>query len=161
VIILRENYNYSSKNNNIDNIDFNSIFNSFKDSDNLNNSGNANFFDNSSNNNSSDNNASNNNVSGDNTSNDFNIFNFFNNQNDSDSSNPFGNIDIGTIMKMKSIMDKMKSSKNDPRSNLLRSLKPYLKPSRKEQVDKYIQIFNMSQVFEGMNNLGGEKKNDV
>ena len=148
MIILRENYNYSSKNNNIDNIDFNSIFNSFKDSNNLDS---TNFSYNSSNNNTTDNNSSN----------DFNIFNFFNNQSNNDSSNPFGNIDIGTMMKMKSIIDKMKSSKNDPRSNLLRSLKPYLKPSRKEQVDKYIQIFNMSQVFEGMSNLGGEKKNDV
>lgn len=66
--------------------------------------------------------------------------------------------DIGTMMKMKTIMDSMKSNKDDPRANLLRSLKPYLKQSRKDKVDQYIQIFNMGKVFEILNPLGGENK---
>lgn len=66
--------------------------------------------------------------------------------------------DIGTMMKMKTIMDSMKSNKDDPRANLLRSLKPYLKESRKDKVDQYIQIFNMGKVFEILNPLGGENK---
>lgn len=170
--------NYSS-NNDINNIDFNSIFDSFSSPNTSNNDisssenssqSNNNFFSNGSNSfsNSTFDNNSEGNSNSDNSSfgNIGNFFNFFNSQNcsdndNNDSSNPFGNIDIGTIMKMKSIMDKMKGSKNDPRSNLLRSLKPYLKPSRKEQVDKYIQLFGMTQVFDGMNNFGGEKKNDV
>ena len=49
-------------------------------------------------------------------------------------------IDINTILKMKSIMDKMGNSKNDPRANLLLSLKPYLKESRKAKVEQYIRI---------------------
>lgn len=56
--------------------------------------------------------------------------------------------DMATIMKMKNIMDSMKSSKDDPRANLLRSLKPYLKESRKEKVDQYIKLFGMGKVFE-------------
>lgn len=71
------------------------------------------------------------------------------------------NIDIGMMLKMKSIMDSMNKEQNDPRANLLRSLKPYLKSSRKEKVDQYIQLFRMGKVFEMMNPLGGEKKNDV
>ena len=69
--------------------------------------------------------------------------------------------DINTMLKMKSIIDAMNKEKNDPRANLLKSLKPYLKESRKEKVDQYIQLFNMGKVFEILNPLGGEKKNDV
>ena len=62
------------------------------------------------------------------------------------------------IMKMKSIMNSMKSNKNDPRANLLKSLKPYLNKNRKDKVDQYIKLFNMSKVFEVMNPLGGDNK---
>ena len=62
---------------------------------------------------------------------------------------------------MKSIIDSMNKQQNDPRANLLRSLKPYLKPSRKEKVDQYIKLFSMGKVFETLNPLGGENKNDV
>lgn len=64
--------------------------------------------------------------------------------------------DMGTILKMKRIMDSMKSNQNDPRANLLKSLKPYLKESRKEKVDQYIQIFGMGKVFEMLGPLGGD-----
>ncbi len=64
--------------------------------------------------------------------------------------------DIATIMKMKKIMDSFKETSNDPRANLLRSLKPYLKDSRKEKVDQYIQIFSMGKIFENFNSLGGD-----
>lgn len=79
-----------------------------------------------------------------------------NNTNNNDNSNPFSNIDINTIMKMKSIMDKMNNGANNPRANLLLSLKPYLKPSRKEKVDQYIKIFSMTEIFETFNSNGGE-----
>ena len=71
------------------------------------------------------------------------------------------NIDINTMLKMKSIIDAMNNQKDDPRANLLKSLKPYLKESRKEKVDQYIKIFSMEKVFELFNPLGGDKKNDV
>lgn len=61
--------------------------------------------------------------------------------------------DIATIMKMKKIMESMKDSRNDPRANLLKSLKPYLKESRREKVDQYIQIFGMGKVFEMLRSL--------
>ncbi|WP_337389549.1 hypothetical protein [Duodenibacillus massiliensis] len=74
----------------------------------------------------------------------------------SDSSMP--EFDMATIMKLKRVMESMKSSSNDPRANLLKSLKPYLKDSRKEKVDQYIQIFGMSKVFEMLNPLGGDSR---
>ena len=81
------------------------------------------------------------------------------NSNSSSTSNNFQNdIDIDTILKMKTIIDKM-NSKNDPRSNLLESLKPYLKESRRSKIDQYIQLMNMSKVMESFNMFNGENKN--
>lgn len=84
------------------------------------------------------------------------------NKNDTSSDNSessgfnFNNIDINMLLKMKSIMDKMNNNKNDPRSNLLLSLKPYLKDSRKSKIEQYIQLFNISKVIEALNQDGGE-----
>ena len=63
------------------------------------------------------------------------------------STNSNSGIDFETIMKFKTIMDKI-NSKDDPRSKLLTSLKPYLKDSRKSKVDQYIQFLNMSKVID-------------
>ena len=65
-------------------------------------------------------------------------------------------IDPEMLIKMKQVMDKMKGSGEDPRANLLSSLKPYLKDSRKDKVDQYIKMMNMSKVMEMFN--GGEAK---
>lgn len=73
----------------------------------------------------------------------------------SSSSNSSPNIDFETILKMKSIFEKMNST-DDPRANLLRSLKPYLKESRKSKVDQYIQLFNMTKVMDILKPNGGE-----
>ena len=79
-----------------------------------------------------------------------------------DNQSEIPNFDIGSMLKMKSIIDSMNKQQNDPRANLLRSLKPYLKNSRKEKVDQYIKLFSMGKVFEMINPLGGgDKKNDV
>ena len=84
------------------------------------------------------------------------------NENRNNNENTFvPEFDINMIMKMKTIMDSMKTNKNDPRANLLKSLKPYLNKNRKNKVDQYIQLFNMSKIFEVMNPLGGDNKNDL
>ena len=70
-------------------------------------------------------------------------------------------IDIDMIMKMKQIMDSMNSNKDDPRANLLLSLKPYLKKSRQDKVEQYIKLFSLGKAFELFNSLGGENKNDI
>ena len=68
-------------------------------------------------------------------------------ENNSSNNFDFSNIDIKTIMKMKSIMEKM-NSKNDPRSNLLYSLKPYLRESKKEKLDQYANLLNIAKLSE-------------
>ena len=84
--------------------------------------------------------------------------NISNTSNNSENSNNF-NIDMDMIFKIKKIMDKMNDTKNDPRANLLLSLKPYLKESRKEKVEQYIKLFSVGKVMEAFNS--DNKNNDV
>ena len=131
---LFEKFNNVAGQNNISPDMVNNLFNMLKNSNNSqNDNSNTNF--NTSNNNQYSNNFSN---------------------NSADSSNSNG-IDFETIMKMKSIIDKM-NVKDDPRSNLLQSLKPYLKDSRRAKVDQYIQLMNMSKVMEIFPFIGGDNK---
>lgn len=78
----------------------------------------------------------------------------YNNNNNEDSSN--FNIDFDTIMKIKTMMEALNSKKDDPRAKLLMSLKPYLKDTRKSKLDQYVQLLNMSSVFELFKNSGGD-----
>ena len=50
------------------------------------------------------------------------------------------------------------NSKDDPRANLLLSLKPYLNENRKGKVEQYIQLFNMSKIMDIFQSNGGDKK---
>lgn len=97
-----------------------------------------------------------------NTSNNNNINSNNNSQNsnqNSSSNNPFGDFDMNTILKMQKIMSSMNNDKQaDYRTNLLMSLKPYLKESRKGKVDQYVQLMKMGKIFEIMNPLGGDNK---
>ena len=80
-----------------------------------------------------------------------------NNQSNQDSSqNNNFNFDMNTIMKMKSIMENM-NNKNDPRANLLYSLKPYLRDSKKDKLDQYVNLLNVSKIADLMNNKDNNK----
>jgi hypothetical protein len=70
-----------------------------------------------------------------------NVNNSSNNTNNFD----FSQIDMNTILKMKSIMEKLNST-NDPRSNLLYSLKPYLREEKKEKLDQYANLLNVAKI---------------
>ena len=79
-----------------------------------------------------------------------------NTSNNSTSSDGSG-IDMETLLKIGNIISKMNSSENDARANLLLSLKPYLKESRKNKVEQYVKLLNMSKVLEIINPNGSEK----
>lgn len=85
--------------------------------------------------------------------------NFNNNSSSNNNSNgfDFSNIDMNTILKMKSVMEKMNNT-NDPRSNLLHSLKPYLRESRKEKLDQYVNLLNISKIADVLKT--DKKEND-
>lgn len=78
-------------------------------------------------------------------------------ENSSQNSFNFSNIDMNTFMKMKNILEKMNNS-NDPRNNLLTSLKPYLRDSKKEKLDQYANLINFAKVAELLKNDNKESK---
>ena len=79
-----------------------------------------------------------------------NLLNSNGQSNQSHSQNSNLNIDMNTIMKMKSIMENI-NNKNDPRANLLYSLKPYLRDSKKDKLDQYVNLLNVSKIADIMN----------
>jgi len=90
-------------------------------------------------------------------------FNSGNNENtdNSDTYNNNFNFDFETIMKMKTVMDKLNSTKNSPEANLLLSLKPYLNNNRRQKLDQYMQFLNITKVIEAFNFNGGGNNNDI
>ena len=101
------------------------------------------------------------NASSSKTTNSSNTINATNSQDNSKKATlNLNNIDMNTIVKMKSIVDNMNNS-NNPRSNLLYSLKPYLRDSRKEKIDQYANLLNFAQIaelFKKNNNTNNDNK---
>ena len=83
------------------------------------------------------------------------------NENEASSNNDAGcsdsSIDFETIMKVKSIMETM-NNKDDPNANLLYSLKPYLRKSKQEKLEQYINLLKISQVTKLFKNEKGDAK---
>lgn len=80
------------------------------------------------------------------------------NSNNNQSGFDFSNIDMNTILKLKSVMEKM-NKKNDPRANLLYSLKPYLREEKKEKLDQYANLLNVANIVEALKNENKENNN--
>ena len=84
-----------------------------------------------------------------------------NHSNSNNSNNfDFSNLDINTILKMKSVMEKL-NNKNDPRYNLLNSLKPYLRDEKKGKIDQYMNLLNVSKIAEIMKDNNKGNSNNV
>ena len=81
-------------------------------------------------------------------------------ENNNSNNNNF-NIDFETIMKIKTVMDKVNSTKNSPEANLLLSLKPYLNNNRKQKLEQYMQFLNITKILEAFNSNGGGTNNDI
>lgn len=62
------------------------------------------------------------------------------NSDNSSSSNTSPDIDMETILKIKSILDKMKTRRDSPHSRLLQDLKPYLDINKQSKLDQYMKI---------------------
>lgn len=84
-----------------------------------------------------------------------------NNSNQQSNNFDLNGIDMNTIMKMSSALGKMKNASNDPRANLLNSLKPYLRDSKKGKLDNYINLLNVSKIAEIMKDNNKENNNNV
>ena len=80
-----------------------------------------------------------------------------NSNSNSDTSDNASSIDLETIMKIKSIIETL-NTKNDPRSNLLYSLKPYLRKSKQSKLDQYANLLKITQMTDLFKNEKGEPK---
>lgn len=83
-----------------------------------------------------------------------------NTQNENNNNFDLNGIDMNTIMKMSNVIGKMNNSKNDPRANLLNSLKPYLRDSKKGKLDNYMNLLNVTKIAEIMKE-NNKENNDV
>jgi hypothetical protein len=50
------------------------------------------------------------------------------------------------IMQMKDIMSKLANNRDDPRSNLLMSLRPYMRSGRRQSIDNAVRLFNLTKL---------------
>lgn len=80
-----------------------------------------------------------------------------NSDSNSNTSDNASSIDLETIMKIKSIIETL-NTKNDPRSNLLYSLKPYLRKSKQSKLDQYANLLKITQMTDLFKNEKGESK---
>ncbi len=78
-----------------------------------------------------------------------------NSNNTSNSSEIPDFIDISTILKIKNLMSKYKNA-NSQNVQLLMSLKPFLRKSRQEKLDKYTQMLKIAELFENLDLFGGD-----
>jgi hypothetical protein len=62
------------------------------------------------------------------------------------------------FMKLAQALQKT-SNGNDPRSNLLNSLKPYMGKKKQDKVDQLIKLLSLSEVFQILTNSKEEGKN--
>lgn len=72
--------------------------------------------------------------------------------------NDFQMPDMETITKIMKIMNSLNKNTENPSANLLYSLKPFLRDSKKEKVDQYIKFLKISSVFSEINKSGGDFK---
>lgn len=102
-----------------------------------------------------------NNYSNNNNFNSSNASNYNNSSNSASSNNNNNfNLDPETLMKMTSVISAM-NQKNNPGNNLLNSLKPYLRDSRKGKVDQYANLLNLTKLADVMKNEKKENNNNA
>lgn len=69
------------------------------------------------------------------------------NSNDPSQNTSTPDIDMETILKIKTIMDKMKKNSNNPRAKLLNDLKPYLDNNKKNKLEQCMKIDKMIELL--------------
>lgn len=69
----------------------------------------------------------------------------------------FSKIDMNTMMKISSMLNNI-NNKDDPRTNLIYSLKPYLRDSKKEKIDQYANLLNITKMADLFKNMNPEQQ---
>ena len=66
-------------------------------------------------------------------------------ENSSANNTQTNNFDLVTMLKIKSIMETL-NNKDDAKSRLLYSLKPYLRTSRQQKIDQYVNLLKLTSL---------------
>ena len=93
------------------------------------------------------------------SNNNSNSSNNFNTNNNGNNNFDFSKIDMNTMMKIGSMLNNM-NSKDDPRANLIYSLKPYLRDSKKGKVDQYANLLNITKIADLFKTMNPEQPHD-
>lgn len=80
------------------------------------------------------------------------------NSNSNSNNNTSPDIDMETILKIKSILDKIKTRGNSPHSKLLQDLKPYLDVNKQSKLDQYMKI---DRAMDLLPLIGGDVRNPL
>ena len=67
------------------------------------------------------------------------------------SGNNFEMPDMDTLMKITQIMKAMNSNENNANTNLLYSLKPFLRKSKQDKIEQYVKMLKLSSVISELN----------
>lgn len=59
---------------------------------------------------------------------------------------PSDNNNLDYLLQMKDIMGKLSNNNSDPRSNLLMSLRPYMRSSRQSSIDNAVKLLNLTKL---------------
>ena len=79
------------------------------------------------------------------------------NESSSENNNPpnESSIDPEMIIKIQKLLSLMNNNKNSKDEQLLQSLKPYMRQSRKDKIDQYIKLLHIMKLFENFQEMGG------
>lgn len=75
--------------------------------------------------------------------------------NDNPSNENSSSIDPEMILKIQKLLSLVNSNKNSKDEQLLKSLKPYMRQSRKDKIDQYIKLLHIMKLFENFQEMGG------
>lgn len=70
----------------------------------------------------------------------------------SEDNSPLG--DVENIMKIKNLMEGINSNRNEPQTNFLQALKPFLKKERRDKIDQASKLLSISKALKMFKNLG-------
>lgn len=75
-----------------------------------------------------------------------NVMSSLSSSNDDTAADSFDADNLSQLMQLKDIMQSVTSNRNDPRTNLLLSLKPYMRSNRQRSIDSAVKILGLTNL---------------
>ena len=76
-------------------------------------------------------------------------------ENDNPPNENSSSIDPEMLIKIQKLLSLVNSNKNSKDEQLLKSLKPYMRQSRKDKIDQYVKLLHIMKLFENFQEMGG------